>query len=238
MKKVFIVLLFILLGSALIVVNNSNKDVKNSFKIVYENNKNEALPDLTNKIEMTDGLYRLHTFSSGVTLDYNVYNGDYIMNGTSTQQDAFSITVLQSGTYTLSFNYVSGSMSGSVSEIGLVVAMPPPDIGATYLYVNKFTNTAESKTYTHDGLFYLNIILWSPNEVYNNYTFKIQIEKGSLTTPYVVPKLVPMYYDNLSMKEKQEIGLGAFGGITKIIKTINDIIKPVGDFINGLLSWF
>jgi hypothetical protein len=149
--------------------------------------KNSAVPDLTGKPEISEGVYRLHTYIGGVTLDYNYWSGEFILNGTSPQQQLYNIQVLQQGTHTLSFHYVSGSMAGSVSEIGLAVVMPPPHIGGTYVYINKFTNTGESKTYTHTDNLNLDIILWSPNETYNNYTFKIQLEQGVEATDYELP---------------------------------------------------
>ena len=232
MNKIFIVLLFILLGSSLIVVNNIKGTTENSFNVVYENNKNIALPDLTNKTEIIDGLYRLND-NNGITIDFNVYNGNYIINGTKTSNFSYIFTdYIPIGTYTMSYHYVSGSTVSNTLYLGNSGAW---NINinintSNYMQSMKRTNTQNNQT-----RLYLD---FAETTSFNNYTFKIQFEKGSTATPYVVPKLVPMYQDNLTMEEKQQIGFGAFGGVTQIIKTINDIIKPVGDFINGILSWF
>lgn len=231
MNKVLIVIMFILLGTSLIVVSNMGKDVQNSFIVEYHNNKNLALPDLTGKTEITAGLYRLEHIGT-FTLDYNIYNGIYTFNGELTTRYDYAIN-LDVAIYTYTFESVGGSFTAPDIIQGLYLSGVPSnrqDISYDNLITKKI-GTAQANRY------YLILSLGGPQS-FNNYQIKIQIEKCSTATSYVVPKLIPVYKDNLTQQEKNEIGIGAFGGISKILKTINDIIKPVGDFINGLLNMF
>lgn len=229
MKKIFIVLLFILLGTSLIVLNSIKGTTEQSFTIKYVNNKNVSLPDLTGKTEIIDGMYRYYN-ENGLTIDYNIYNGIWNFNGTTTSHVGIKLfDILPDTQYTLTYLAINGTLTG-----GLYFLTHPPTL-AIGGQVNQNIDKIFRFNITTQTQFRIDI---SSGTSFLNYQFKLQIEKGSISTQYVVPKLIPVYIDNLTQQEKNEIGLGAFGGITKIIKTINDIIKPVGDFINGILSWF
>lgn len=237
MNKVLIVIMFILLGTSLIVVSNMNKGVENSFTIEYQNNKNLLFPDLEGRQEISVGLYRLYN-ANGITLDYQIYSGKYLMNGTATNNgiiDLMSLQPYNNLEYTSTIYIIDGSYVGS-----LWFKISQGRDNVSYM---------QNQLYNYDGLdkksitatlpnYIKPMILYNTDYTYYNLQFKIQLEKGDISTSYVVPKLIPVYKDNLTQQEKNDIGLGAFGGISKIIKTINDIIKPVGDFINGLLSLF
>lgn len=240
MNKVLIVIMFILLGTSLLVVSNMNKGVENSFTIEYQNNKNLALPDLEGKQEISAGFYRIYD-DRGITVDYNVNNGEYEINGTIINLP-FSIPITNyiysESQYTLSYFGLSGyknvgSQLSLYNQKGLPNNSPLiilPDISRDIIYnVGNYTSYGNNRR--------LNLYLFSGN-TFNNYRFKIQLEKGQTATSYVVPKLIPIYKDNLTQQEKQEIGFGAFAGFTEIIRNINGFIKPIGNFINGILSWF
>lgn len=231
MNKIFIVLLFILLGSSLIVLNNMDGGTENSFAIVYENNKNIALPDINGKIEIMDGLYRLYD-NNGLTIDYNIYNGIWTVNGqyTLTALSYILFNVMNNQQYTLTYNYVSGSISDYFEY-----TFASPNIANFFMSLTNYQNdriiTITTTTQNRYVLYTTNV------NIFNNYQFKIQLEKGSQATSYIVPKLIPHYQDNLSLEEKEQIGMGAFGGITQILRSISDIIKPLGDIINSIFSF-
>lgn len=234
MNKIFIVLLFILLGTSLIVIMNIKGTTDNSFNIVYENNKNVVLPDLTNDIEIINGLYRIYD-SNGITIDYNVYNGIYTINGTVITSPVIYFTnepIIQPlEIVSMSMFYVSGSTSGNfnwlLGDIGnFAIKNYTVKRENVFTTENSTNNTRRLRIYLTNGT------------IFDNYQIKLQLEKGSQVTNYVVPKLIPIYKDNLTYDEKQQIGMGAFEGIPKIIRTINNILKPVTDFVNGLLSIF
>lgn len=228
MKKVFIILLIILLGTALVIIPNIKGSTDNSFTIEYQNNKNLALPNLTGKTEISGGLYRLYN-NNGFTIDYNKNNGNYIYNGTG---QAINILlgyfeVQEQSDYIMKLYHVSGNVS---------------DISRPRI---SFTSTSEyiRGTYADTLISNLNVSQQTFNTqpgtaLYENYTIKLQIEKGSQATSYVVPKSIPVYKDNLTYKEKQKIGIGAFSGITNIIKTINNIVQPITNMFNSIIDFF
>lgn len=234
MNKVLIVLMIILLGTSLIVLTNTNKGVESSFDIEYQNNKNIALPNIEGKTELTIGVYRVIE-QSGITVDYDIFSGIWTINGTASTnvwilQKAFE----ENEIYNVSYYYVSGTMTNSMA-IGFYDIYTSGVGGFISSGTDNYTQNKNVKS-EQNAIQLLIIPIGSSN--YNNYKFKIQLEKGSISTSYTVPKLIPVYKDNLSIEEKQTIGFGAFGGVTQIIKTINNIIKPVNDFINGILNLF
>src|SRR5690625_1180363 len=75
---------------------------------------NLAMPDLEGKEYLGNGVYRVYNIN-GITIDYNVYNGIWTINGTSsaiTQEILFNIET--NTEYTLSYIAVSGTLTGGL----------------------------------------------------------------------------------------------------------------------------
>ena len=140
---------------------------------------NLAVPDLEGKEYLGDGVYRLYD-GNGVTIDYNVFNGIFTYNGTSSagwQHTLFNIE--QNTEYTLSYIAVSGTLTGG--RLNIIISSPNTNV----LFQNNENVNKQSTfiTTTQDIL----RTDFSDGRIFNNYQFKLQLEKGSTATPYTVP---------------------------------------------------
>ena len=147
---------------------------------------NLAMPNLEGKEYLGDGVYRLYD-NNGITIDYNVYNGYYIMNGTSTTTGlgaVFKIPQLEKGlTYTVSRQVISGTKTGNLN---IYISAPVQQL----LHNNQNQNTFVAGT-NHENILFSD--LSTIGTVFNDYTFILQIEKGDTATPYTVPGQIPQY---------------------------------------------
>lgn len=169
--------------------------------------RNMAMPILTGKTEISTGVYRLYN-AKGITIDYNVTNGEYTLNGTAIETPSYTLTNLfPSGEHTLSYIYVSGQLQqGNI----MINNAPEYNIGFRN-YTYDYTDNKE-RTSIQNGQTQLYIQFFADAQV-DNFTFKLQLEKGSTATPYQVPTSGPYntfdistlgltseqinYYDNL-----------------------------------------
>ena len=146
---------------------------------------NLAIPDLSTATYLGDGVYRLYN-KNGITIDYNVYNGNFVMNGSltiTTLGDIFRIPMLEDGlTYTISAQEISGTKTGLFAvyirtPLQLLLTMVP----------NQNTFVAGNNNN------YIILSDFSIGSVFDNYTFIIQLEKGDTATPYTLPGQIPEY---------------------------------------------
>lgn len=156
--------------------------------------KNLAMPDLEDKEYLGDGVYRLYN-DNGITIDYNVYNGQYKINGTTTQTLGYPITnyIFEQNDYVLTFYGITGSRASGYAQISLYS-------GTGYPTDNPLIDMPETSSglitdisnYTvYGAMRRLNFYI-PANITYNNYTFKVQLEKGTTATDYEVPG-IPIY---------------------------------------------
>ncbi len=142
---------------------------------------NHAMPDLTGKEHLGDGWYELNSKTK-----YNALTGYFTINGSGSIPRFPFIFQELGGIYTISYEYISGDLSGDrigVRDYGNNEYMLPI---YTYNHKEKLTNI-----YSNTGI---DIGFFANNgSVYDNLTFKLQIEKGSIATPYQVPGQIPQY---------------------------------------------
>lgn len=148
---------------------------------------NLAMPDLTGKEYLGDGVYRLRTVQ-GLTIDYNIYNGEYNVNGISTivAMINFHTFNLPTNNYTVSLIYVSGDVDREDAwvRVNNTINNLGPSLNSSITY--------DTFTFTNESIFALRSFAYV-GTTYNNLTFKLQIEKGTTATPYTVPGQIPQY---------------------------------------------
>lgn len=134
--------------------------------------KNELVPKLNNKEYLGDGVYRIGNYN-GVTWDYNIHNGQYVLNGTPTSatiffNDTFKLSAMQ-GTFSL--NVISGTSNlGSIywnGEHPNQVLLSNINGGAT----------VNNEVVISGGAWLLTFSDYS-RTTYDNYTFTMQLEQA------------------------------------------------------------
>ena len=152
-------------------------------KINIYSNINLASPDLTVATYLGGGDYRIYD-DRGITLDYNVYSGIFNINGSLVNGfDIWLFNIQKNTQYTASYVSVSGTLSGTLSRnyfrivrdypVTTIIIQSDENISKE----NIFTTTTENQVGFRFG----------PNQIFNNYQFKLQLEKGDTATPYQVP---------------------------------------------------
>lgn len=164
---------------------------------------NLAMPDLTDKEYLGNGVYRYRT-QDGITMDYDVYNGHVILNGTITP----GIVILELGLYrnvvpndsivSFSYYYISGTFENDTSYNHLFVnSVNTPDAINLKEGLNYTTNFIKENYEFNfsDNITLPRIFLGAQGGTitFNNFTFKIQLEKGDTATPYTLPGQIPQY---------------------------------------------
>lgn len=149
---------------------------------------NLASPDLTGKQYLGNGVYRLSDTYFDITLDYNVYNGQFILNGTSGDDEPygvrnFIINIPVNETYTINYNIINNGVN-SVDQFLLRFGL----IGNANNQIN-LKNNAQN-TFIME---YSNLNIRIANGDFTNHIFTLQIEKGTEATPYTVPGQIPTY---------------------------------------------
>src|SRR5690554_3464057 len=140
---------------------------------------NLASPDLEGKEYLGNGVYRLYN-GNGVTLDYNIYNGVFTINGTTTARLNYILFNIEQNTeYILSYFAVSGTLTGTNFRFWLY----SPE--ATLF---RLDNENIDKQYTFTTTTQNQLRVDTPSgRTFNNYQFKLQLEKGDTATSYEVP---------------------------------------------------
>lgn len=153
---------------------------------------NLAIPDLEGKEYLGNGVYRLID-DWGITIDYNVFNGYHIVNGQPTGDhtiyyiDEITMDIQQGLSYYVKYEYISGSTNGFNSAFNYRTYTTPTLItlnqenGNSFLVDYEPSLTAGIRTDM------------KTNHIYDNLTFKVQVEKGDTATPYTVPGQIPQY---------------------------------------------
>lgn len=153
--------------------------------------KNLAMPDLTNAIDLGNRQYRIYDYN-GITVDYGIDSGNFVMNGSSSGPGYVWITLLNKDTYVENISFSTYYESGC-ADSGKYQWVVEGDNKNFWSYVITFT--PENRLWTQEinsnvqriGLFFREV------EALENYTFKLQVEKGSTITPYTIPGKIPQY---------------------------------------------
>ncbi len=202
MKKVIIILLFIFSiiipfrtdFFAVKIYASENENIDYSFK-------NLAVPDLEGKEYLYNGVYRLSDIN-GVAIDYNVYSGIISINGAKTSNFTYLFTdYIPIGEYTLSYHYVDGSMVATSFYIGNSGAWNIDVINGTnnYTVYKTRTNTQSVQTRLY--------FAFGDTTSFDNYQFKLQLEKGDTATPYTAPLESYLWHERqLSFEEGYDVG--------------------------------
>lgn len=166
---------------------------------------NFAMPDFVGKTEISTGLYRLYN-TSGITVDYNVNSGNFIINGTAADGRFIYLTdlpIIQAGqTVSRSTYYVSGSINIIDFSINFTLGMV--DSSKNDMYIN-YSNIIVQNTITTSSTDSRRLILYITNgRVFDNFTFKLQVEKGSQATSYTVPGQIPQYSEQFALRQQEE----------------------------------
>ncbi|HHX69846.1 MAG TPA: hypothetical protein GX708_17595, partial [Gallicola sp.] len=149
---------------------------------------NFAMPDLSSATDLGDGTYRIYD-DNGITIDYNVNNGIWNINGTP--DNNFFINLANNitlGQLTAQMIVISGSAtttsdswrftSNDTNEGRIYLDGSHGGYIKTYVKINNIDNLR------------FNI---REGSSFNNYQFKLQLEKGDTATPYTVPGQIPQY---------------------------------------------
>ena len=175
--------LFIVLGVFVIPILKFNLQAQEEPLLVYSDN-NLAMPDLEGKEYLGDGVYRLYD-DRGITLDYNVYRGEYIVNGTTTSEIYYVImTYTNDEPLYASAYYISGEFTGA-DDIFIHTNPYHVNNSISFRYTNKSTPFIVPMSDFR--------VLFRENTVFDNYKFKLQLEKDDTATPYTVPGQIPQY---------------------------------------------
>ena len=125
---------------------------------------------------------------SGVT---SIYNGSTLtLNGTSTGEDfnedyTLKMVRLPAGTYTFTIQAISGTKTGSQSLVIRNI-----DNNSSILDTNFTGNYAYTFTLNQDTNINVLIYYLASGNVFTNYVMNIQLEKGSVATPYTPYKKI------------------------------------------------
>lgn len=198
----------------------------------YNNrSKNLAVPDLTGKEYLGDGVYRLYN-DNGITIDYNVYNGEYKINGTSTAYFSVIIfNILPDTEYTLSYIAVSGTLTDGSFNI--------PVFSPSILIIQQLQeNINKQSTFTTTRQTTLRFETGS-GRTFDNYAFKLKLEQGDTATPYEVPYIPGMRIDFKGSNQVEYIN-PYVEQVIKIddIKNVNNIEFELLNIINpAVFNW-
>lgn len=149
---------------------------------VFEN-RNMAMPDLTGATHLGNGVYRLFV-QFGITVDYDTLSGIWTINGTTNSnlwilQKAFGENI----THNVSYYYVSGSMTNAMA-IGFYDVNTSGVGGFISAHTDSYT---QNKNVESNPTTVQLLVIPINSSTFNNFKFKLQLEKGSTATPYQVP---------------------------------------------------
>ena len=163
---------------------------------------NLAMPNLTGKEYLGNGVYRLYN-DNGITIDYDIYNGYVILNGTTPtgtteiNLDLYRNVVPNGSIVSFGYYYVSGTFEHDTPYATLFVNSPnlPADMGLKNGLNYTIKAVRENYEYNYNGnklipRIYLGV---GGTITFNNFTFRVQLEKGDTATPYTVPGQIPQY---------------------------------------------
>ena len=183
-NKLFYLLL--ILGVFVIPIFSFNLQAQED-EIIDYSNKNLAVPDLAGKEYLGDGVYRLYD-DNGITIDYNVNNGIYTMNGIGNTVRLILFNIEKNTEYTLSYIYVTGTLTGG----NIIFEGQDPQMQVITVKESNYNENIENTFNTNEQT-RIDLVIGSSIRTFNNFQYKVQLEKGDTATPYTVPGQIPQY---------------------------------------------
>ena len=144
--------------------------------------KNLAVPDLTGKPEISEGVYRLYD-NNGVTIDYEYWTGEFTINGEV-------IGSVINYTMTIGLSIAIDTWASAIYVSGGFVS--PTSIDNISFYSNPYNNNRiltfkASNQSKFIGAFHSLLLQLRQGQIFTNYKFKLQLEKGVEATDYELP---------------------------------------------------
>lgn len=136
--------------------------------------------------------------NKGLILDYDKTTGIFTLTGTKTENVITNITLptfYTPGDYTLSYSYISGSFDNHF----YVGNTPLWNLSILRTNENKTVSGSVSKYINQDFRVYFDFPLAAVS--FDNFKFKIQLEKGTTATTWVHPDSI--YYSTASIQHDQ-----------------------------------
>ena len=169
--------LVLLLGVFLIPILKFSLKAQEEDDYVDYSNKNLASPDLEGKEYFGYGYYILYD-NNGITIEYNVYNGVYTVDGTWTGPTGSSAMIpllnVNGLTLTVSVDIVSGNLPNAVRY-------RPSSLESKQIYLFEGISYEVPYDRNYDAIRMVN------GAVFDNFQFNVQLEKGDTATSYTVP---------------------------------------------------
>jgi len=165
--------------------------------------------------------------ANGVTYSYDSNTGIVTLNGTCTTDNSV-ITLTDDiltfdGDYTLSYNYVSGSISNEANTLTQIQFQSRPSYKGIIV---KLSNESNSKTSSLSNLT-INAfrIRFDNGVVFDNYKIQIQLEKGSVTTNFVLHKKFNNSDDIVNERDTNKTKTYSCNYLNSILQTKASVVK-------------
>ena len=171
---------------------------------------------------------------NGITLSYDETDNTFVLDGTSTASKSFEIITVgenyekftKGDSYTLSVDLVSGSTS---TTNGAYIYIKDSYTNSNYVQKTVTAVASTPYTFTYNGEGYINRIAISINgagQVYDNYKFRIQLEKGAKATEFE-PHIEPTPDTPVEIESVGDKTSNLFNNdisVTNVSKDGNDVI--------------
>lgn len=199
---------------------------------VFEN-RNMAMPDLTGVTDLGNGIYQISS-TYGVTLTYNIYNGYLVFNGSF--NEATTISFVSTGTneldtYTIKLTEISGTKTINNNNILLSF-----DSGTIAVLTNVISGYTDTFNYNYVR-FYCGLA-----GAFDNYTVKLQLEKGNTATPYQVATNGPYSQIDISTLdltvEQMDYWFNVYQEVLNDIERVNNLPSLFNDIFGELTNNF
>ena len=210
------------------------------FPIVLTNCTGEDLVDYKiegNSVQKVKNIFPIITTPqtfNGITLSYDETDNTFVLNGTSTASKSFEIITVgqnyeefkKDDSYTLSAYVVSGSTN---TNYGAYIYIKDSYTNSNYVQKTVEGVVTTPYVFTYNGNGYINriaISISNAGHTYENYKFKIQLEKGVSATE-IEPYIEPTPYTPVEIESVGEKTSNLFNNdisVTNISKEGNDLI--------------
>jgi len=151
---------------------------------------NLGKPGLTDKTDLGGGVYLINN-NHGITLTYNINDGIWTLNGTTsgivTSATLFMSTTTDIGIVSATYIRVGGTNNSNDGTVHIRLTDLPIAVNIGLNQNNQVINGYQNN---QSSSMYIRLV---NGVTFDNLQFKLQIEKGSTATPYTVPGQIPAY---------------------------------------------